>query len=87
MPEMDGYEATAEIGRREGGARHTPVIAMRAHASSANKAIELGCKHYVVKPIQPEHFVRVIREALRGETPVLREMSDTVSRFGLDPVY
>jgi CheY-like chemotaxis protein len=88
MPEMDGLELLRRINENPNW-RNIPVIMCTAlaHASSVKKAIELGCKHYVVKPIQPEHFLRAIHEALGGEAPVLRGMSDTVARFGLDPLF
>jgi signal transduction histidine kinase/ligand-binding sensor domain-containing protein/CheY-like chemotaxis protein len=56
MPEMGGFEATAQIRAREqqsGG--HIPVIAFTAHALEGDRerCLEVGMDDYITKPIQP----------------------------------
>jgi len=70
MPEMNGYEATIEIRKREqGGDRHTPIIGVTAHAVKGDreKCLDAGMDDYLSKPVSPDAFDAKIHKWLKDE--------------------
>jgi signal transduction histidine kinase/CheY-like chemotaxis protein len=67
MPEMDGFQATAEIRRLEGARRHTPIIAVTARAlvSDRDRCLAAGMDDYLSKPVDPLAVERVLSRWVR----------------------
>jgi PAS domain S-box-containing protein len=67
MPEMDGFEATEEIRRREKstGSR-IPIIALSAHAMKEDRerCLSAGMDAYVTKPIRQDELFAAINNLL-----------------------
>ncbi len=67
MPELDGYEATAEIRREERGTgRHTPVIALTANAMMGDRerCLNAGMDGHLAKPVSLDRIEAALDEAL-----------------------
>ena len=72
MPEMNGFEATVEIRRRERGDRRLTIIALTAHATveSRDKCLALGMDDFISKPVVVEELVNVFTKWATSNHPV-----------------
>jgi signal transduction histidine kinase/DNA-binding response OmpR family regulator/HPt (histidine-containing phosphotransfer) domain-containing protein len=84
MPEMDGFEATAEIRSREApSGRHTPIVALTASVveDGRRRCLAVGMDDYLAKPFTIEQMKAMLttwlgppeRAAMRGRLSLVTE--------------
>jgi len=63
MPEMDGYEATAQIRQAEGKQKHTLIVAMTANSEADEKArcLAAGMDDFITKPVKASELDALIK--------------------------
>ena len=71
MPHMDGFEATAEIRRRQesGNRPRTPIIGLSARAMKGDDevAIAKGMDAYITKPVTARNFQAALARVLGAD--------------------
>jgi CheY-like chemotaxis protein len=75
MPEMDGYEATAEIRRREAHSeRRTPIVALTGDVSEGarDRCLAAGMDDYLAKPFKQDQLKTMLTTWLNPHVPVIR---------------
>ncbi|MFI5120846.1 MAG: response regulator [Thermoanaerobaculia bacterium] len=69
MPEMDGFEATARIRKREEETgRHVPIVALTAHAMRGDRerCVRAGMDGYLSKPIRAAELIETLENLPTG---------------------
>ncbi|MBZ0105477.1 MAG: response regulator [Sulfuricella denitrificans] len=92
MPEMDGFEATAEIRRQEQAeGAHRMIVAMTANVMPGDRerCLDVGMDDYLVKPLSLESLINLLHEI--NPLPLISHVAIDESRLkatlGNDPVF
>jgi PAS domain S-box-containing protein len=66
MPELDGYDTTRAIRRREGDGPRTPIVAMTASTLPGDneRCLAAGMDYYTGKPIRPASLDRILTQTI-----------------------
>ena len=69
MPNMDGFEATALIRKKEiKSGNHIPIIAMTAHAMKGDRerCLDAGMDNYISKPLNSDQLLKIVDNAVNN---------------------
>ncbi len=71
MPNLDGYAAAREWRRRELGGRHTPIVALTAHAlpGEQQKCLDSGMDDYATKPFTQDRLAALLERWVPARDP------------------
>jgi DNA-binding response OmpR family regulator len=85
MPDMDGLELLTRM-KKMRELHNMPVImcTTKADVETVKKAVKLGCKDYVIKPVNPLQMLKKIERIMNNETPVLAHYRDLVLESRMD---
>ena len=66
LPEVDGYTLLQQIGQDKDW-HHLPVVVVSGYAFLADRerALALGARRYLVKPVKIDELLKVVEEELR----------------------
>ena len=87
MPEIDGFEATAAIRKKEESTgKHLPIIAMTAHAMEGDRerCLAAGMDGYISKPIKAEDLIDAIENL--GRSPAVAEAATPAKPREQEPI-
>jgi signal transduction histidine kinase len=79
MPRMDGFQLCREL-KRSDKTRHTPFIfytATYTDPKDASFAMSLGADRFLVKPIEPDVFMKAIDDVLKQGTAAVTQVEET----------
>ncbi|MGL4553196.1 MAG: PAS domain-containing protein, partial [Gemmataceae bacterium] len=88
MPEMGGFEATEAIRARERAeGRHTPIVALTAHAMKGDRerCLQAGMDAYVSKPIRDRELFLAMEQVLMAYAPGVLSRARGGPAFGAAP--
>jgi CheY-like chemotaxis protein len=85
MPEMDGLELLERI-KKNLELQSIPVIICTAlkDIETVQKAIRLGCRHYITKPVNPGQLQQKVCDVLGYNKSLLRDKWQVMSHLNLD---
>jgi CheY-like chemotaxis protein/HPt (histidine-containing phosphotransfer) domain-containing protein len=85
MPEMDGLEFISKVkAKQEWKKLPFIIISAMSNKKTVKKAIALGCQHFLVKPVQSQKLLNMVKDILPQQRLIIRNKAQNAAKMGLD---